>query len=146
MSTHNMFLWRNKEKYSYHQISSSVLLSLKIIAPLSLSLLTPVYMLLQGSPFITLLIDRFMSETDQKDILLQFRDNFFSIFVHKTCGYSLKSPRRYSWELPQQGDSNEYPQHLFLWRTRKLLLNYHLIPTLSVSLFMIKKHSARDVS
>ena len=27
------------------------------------------------------------------------------------CGYSLESPRR--------GDSNEYPQHMFLWRTIK---------------------------
>ena len=34
-------------------------------------------------------------------------------FLHKNirCGYSLESPRR--------GDSNEYPQHMFLWRTDK---------------------------
>ena len=32
------------------------------------------------------------------------------------CGYSLESPRR--------GDSNEYPQHMFLWRT---IENYPLM-------------------
>ena len=35
---------------------------------------------------------------------------YFSTFLHKNlyCGNSL--------ELPRQGDSNEYPQHLILWR------------------------------
>ena len=34
----------------------------------------------------------------------------FCLFLHKTicCGYSLESPCR--------GDSNEYPQYMFLWR------------------------------
>ena len=34
------------------------------------------------------------------------------------CGYSLESPQR--------GDSNEHPQHMFLWRTEE---NYLLIIT-----------------
>ena len=41
-----------------------------------------------------------------------FGDNLGKIllFLHKNicCGYSLESPR--------QGDSNEYPQHMFSWR------------------------------
>ena len=34
--------------------------------------------------------------------------------LHKNlcCGYSLESP--------QQGDSNEYPQHMFLWRNKQI--------------------------
>ena len=42
------------------------------------------------------------------------------LFLHINicCGYSLESPRR--------GDSNEYPQHMFLWRT---IENYPLIVT-----------------
>ena len=54
---------------------------------------------------------------------------YFSLFLHKNlcCGYSLESPRR--------GDSNEYPQHMFLWRTDE---NYpsiiNQIPSLSVLL------------
>ena len=37
----------------------------------------------------------------------------FCLFLHKNiyCGYSLELPRQ------GQGDSNEYPQHMFLWRT-----------------------------
>ena len=47
------------------------------------------------------------------------------IRIHKNicCGYSLESPRRGdSNEYPQhtflwsRGDSNEYPPHMFLWR------------------------------
>ena len=36
--------------------------------------------------------------------------DFFFLFLHKTicCGYSLEAPRR--------GASNEYPQHMVLWR------------------------------
>ena len=35
------------------------------------------------------------------------------LFLHENicCGYSL--------EVPQQGASNEYPQHIFLWRNKK---------------------------
>ena len=40
----------------------------------------------------------------------QLWDNFF-LFLHENicCGYSL--------EVPHWGASNEYPQHMFLWRT-----------------------------
>ena len=36
---------------------------------------------------------------------------YFSLFLHKSihCGYSS--------EAPCQAASNEYPQHMFLWRT-----------------------------
>ena len=38
-----------------------------------------------------------------------------------------------------RGDSDEYPQLMFLWRTHeKLSFNYHQIPTLSVPLYMVK--------
>ena len=45
-----------------------------------------------------------------------FEDNLdvkFSLFLHKTkcCGYSLESP--------DQGSSNEQPQHMFLWRSKE---------------------------
>ena len=41
----------------------------------------------------------------------------------------------YSLELPRQGDSNEYRQHMFLWsNSEKLSLNYPQIPFLSVLL------------
>ena len=44
----------------------------------------------------------------------------FFLFLHKyiCCGYSL--------EAPHQGTSNEYPQHMFLWRTGE---NYPIIIT-----------------
>ena len=36
----------------------------------------------------------------------------------------------YSFELPQRSDSNEYPQHMFLWRNNKtypsIILKYPL--------------------
>ena len=42
-----------------------------------------------------------------------FRDNFPYLSI-KTCyGYSLKSPWR--------GDSNDYPQHMFSWRTVEII-------------------------
>ena len=46
----------------------------------------------------------------------------FSLFLHENicCGYSL--------EVPQQGTSNEYPQHMFLWRNKK-----------DISIFRVKK-------
>ena len=45
----------------------------------------------------------------------------FFLFLHKNicCGYSL--------EVPRQGTSKEYLQHMFLWRNKK---NISLIPTL----------------
>ena len=36
------------------------------------------------------------------------------------CGYSL--------EVPHRGTSNEYPQHMFLWRNKK-----------NISIFLLKK-------
>ena len=38
----------------------------------------------------------------------------FFLFLHKNiyCGYSL--------EAPQTGTSNEYPQHMFSWRNKKI--------------------------
>ena len=39
--------------------------------------------------------------------------------IHVFCGYSLESPRR-------GGDSNDYPQHIFLWRNKQ---NYPSIIT-----------------
>ena len=54
---------------------------------------------------------------------------YFCLFLHKNicCGYSLESLR---------GDSNEYPQHMFLWRYWwKLSFNYHQIPSLSAVLW-----------
>ena len=42
----------------------------------------------------------------------EYPHNFF-LFIHKNirCGYSLEAPCR--------GASNEYPQHMFLWRKKK---------------------------
>ena len=39
----------------------------------------------------------------------------FFLFLHENtyCGYSL--------EAPQWGASNEYPQHVFSWRNKKIL-------------------------
>ena len=50
---------------------------------------------------------------------------YFFLFLHKkiSCGYPL--------EVPQRGASIEYPQHVFLWRTRE---NYPRIITLYSSL------------
>ena len=53
------------------------------------------------------------------------------LFLHKyiCCGYSL--------EVPWQGTSNEYPQHMFLWRNKKNIRtfwqNYHQIFVLNKS-------------
>ena len=54
--------------------------------------------------------------TDKVGIWWKLRDNFPYFYKNICCGYSLESPR---W-----GNSNEYPQHMFLWRTDK---NYFLI-------------------
>ena len=67
-------------------------------------------------------------------------EGWFCLFLLKNihCGYSLESPRR--------GDSNEFPQHMFLWTTDenypsiiKIILQLSsklLIPSLSVLLVM----------
>ena len=49
------------------------------------------------------------------------KDWYFSYFSIKNicCGYSL--------EVPHRGTSNEYPQHIFLWRNKK---NIYWVPTL----------------
>ena len=41
----------------------------------------------------------------------------FFLFLHENtcCGYS--------FEVPHQGTSNEYPQHMFLWRNKKKYLS-----------------------
>ena len=46
----------------------------------------------------------------------------FFLFLHENicCGYSL--------EVPPRGASNEYPQHMFLWRNKK-----------NISIFQMKK-------
>ena len=46
------------------------------------------------------------------------RITFRQFYLKTCCGYSLESPCR--------GDSNEYPQHTFLWRNKQ---NYPLIIT-----------------
>ena len=48
-------------------------------------------------------------------------------YYGECCGYSLESPGR--------GNSNEYPQHMFLWRNME---NYHQIHTLSVPLILCR--------
>ena len=55
--------------------------------------------------------------TDKKGIHI-----IFFLFLHENiyCGYSLEVPRR--------GVSNEYPQHMFLWRNKK-----------DISIFRMKK-------
>ena len=47
---------------------------------------------------------------------------FLSMFLHKTCGYILESPR---W-----GDSNEYLQYTFLWRNMEFIL--YLSPNINI--------------
>ena len=56
--------------------------------------------------------------------------------------------------MPRRGDSNEYPQHLFLWRTNEnfpwIIMKYppylfHWIPTISVSLYDYKLVYVEDV-
>ena len=41
---------------------------------------------------------------------------YFFLFFHENicCGYS--------WKVPQWGTSHEYPQHMFLWRSKKNIL------------------------
>ena len=33
----------------------------------------------------------------------------------------------YSLEAPRQGTSNEYPQHIFLWRSKKNIIFFFLL-------------------
>ena len=69
------------------------------------------------------------------------KDNFRQFSIKTCCEYSLESPQQgdsneypqhmflccgYSLESPQQGDSNEYTQYMFLWRNKQ---NYPLIIT-----------------
>ena len=51
------------------------------------------------------------SRTNKKGGYFVIIKGQFCLFLHKNicCGYSLESPC--------QGDSKEYPQHTFLWRT-----------------------------
>ena len=55
---------------------------------------------------------------------------YFLLFLHENvyCGYSL--------EAPQRGASNEYPQHIFLWRTGE---NYPRIITEYSSLTLLPR-------
>ena len=65
--------------------------------------------------------------TPEEQIMWVFDDNWkiFLSVLHKNtcCGYSL--------EAPHWGASNEYPQHVFLWRNKKkcplILSKTHLI-------------------
>ena len=53
--------------------------------------------------------------------MFSWRNNKKNIlFLHENicCGYSL--------EAPQQGASNEYPQHMFLWRNKKNINTFGL--------------------
>ena len=52
----------------------------------------------------------------------------FFLFLHKNicCGYSL--------EVPRQGASNEYPQHMCLWRNKKDINNFWLKKVLYLEL------------
>ena len=70
------------------------------------------------------------------------------LFLHKNirCGYSLEAPGfvflflhkniccGYSLEAHNQGASNEYPQHNFLWRNKK-----------TINTFGLKKASCQDL-
>ena len=51
-------------------------------------------------------------------------EGLFSSVLHKNvcCEFSLELPRR--GDSNGQGDSNEYPQHTFLWRNKQ---NYPLM-------------------
>ena len=51
-----------------------------------------------------------------------YQINIF-LFLHENtcCGYSL--------EAPQQGASNEYPQHMFSWRNKKNINTFGLKET-----------------
>ena len=42
------------------------------------------------------------------------------LFLHKNicCGYSL--------EVPHRGTSNEYPQHMYAWRNKKIISTFQL--------------------
>ena len=52
----------------------------------------------------------------------------FFLFLHKNICYG------YSLEGPQRGASNEYPQHMFLWRNKKNIIVFLLkkVPDLEV--------------
>ena len=49
----------------------------------------------------------------------------FFLFFHENicCGYLYG----YSLEAPHQGASNEYPQYVFLWRSKKNMINIFLL-------------------
>ena len=53
------------------------------------------------------------------------------------CGYSLQQPH---W-----GDSNEYIYQMFYGEPNKLSFNYHPIPSLSVSLYLLKCHHMSSI-
>ena len=61
--------------------------------------------------------------------IAQVKALFF--FQSKSVDIFLNAPRKhilsYSLEVPHRGTSNEYPQHVFLWRNKKII---NLIPTL----------------
>ena len=62
---------------------------------------------------------KFIGGIVKEDYLVMILGYFF-LLLHKNicCGYSL--------EVPHRGTSNEYPQHMFLWRKKK---NYPKIVT-----------------
>ena len=71
--------------------------------------------------------------------------------LHKniSCGYSLELPRRlhkniccgYSLESPRQGNSYEYPQHMFLWG-EAILMSTHNICFYGEIMIIISKWAA----
>ena len=54
------------------------------------------------------------------------------LFLHKNicCGYSL--------EVPQGGASNEYPQHMFSWRNKKISNTFGLKKKSALTRAMVK--------
>ena len=57
----------------------------------------------------------------------------FFLFLHKNicCGYSL--------EVPNRGISNEYPQHMFMWRNKKISTIFGLkkVPHLELGPYLL---------
>ena len=79
-------------------------------------------------------------------MLLVLISNTFFVFIHvnKSCGYSLEAFFLFlyvnrccghSLEAPHRCASNEFPQHMFLWRNKKTIR----IPPISVAMFYVKE-------
>ena len=83
----------------------------------------------EGGAFCTIIDEQTTLKTDYFIAPEEFPEKSFFVFLHENKCYG------YSLEVPHQGASNEYPQHMFLQKNKKnvytfLMKNTHILELL----------------